>query len=315
MHGATTRFVYCSEVFFVVVSPTHRREACQSHDVLFPSLQPALTSAYPQHKMASRAIKYALVDRLVRPHVFALGRRVLAFRVLWRVLGDEVEAAWRAIVGSRRRSDDIVRRTGLASGNVSFFVSAVTGVFTKGKGSIKHGERPGTIYPAISYWVVLGSASDSDAASAELELFQQLGEANPSARIKYIVTVRADKQGGASLQSLDAMAAPLFVTLKDHRDSFTQRKVLRSARNLGVEDTAIAKLVVVDAVNCGQRLYEACAGFWEQKLQLEFDMSQSDEDPGVSNSSPLSLEFAPPPASVSKSLDPGSSPPRSVYSF
>ena len=298
-------------IFCCRLTHTHRREACQSHDALFPSLQPAPTSAYPQHKMASRAIKYALVDRLVRPHVFAPGRRVLAFRVLWRVLGDEVEAAWRGIVGSRRRSDDIVRRAGLASGNVSFFVSAVTGVFTKGKGSIKHGERPGTIYPAISYWVVL----DSEAASAEVELFHQLGEANPSARIKYIVTVRADKQGGASLQSLDAMAAPLFVTLKDHRDSFTQRKVLRSARHLGLDDTAIAKLVVVDAVNCGQPLYEACAGFWEQKLQLEFDMSPSDEDAGVSNSSPLSLEFAPPPASVSRSLDPDSSPPRSVYSF
>ena len=241
-------------------------------DPSFPSLQSAVTHpSCPQHNLSSRAIKYALVDRLVRPHVFAPGRRVLAFRVLWRVLGDEVEAAWRGIVGSRRRSDDIVRHCR----SVSFFASAVTGVFTKDKSSvIVYGEGRRVIYPAISYWVVL----DSEAASAEVELFRQLGEANPTARIKNIVTARAHRQREAAAQSQDAVAAALFVALKDHGNRFTQQKVVTSARHLGVDDTAVAKLVVVDVANCGRQLHDVWKELCAQKLHLHLDMSPRDDD-------------------------------------
>ncbi|KAI0239087.1 hypothetical protein LSAT2_010152 [Lamellibrachia satsuma] len=303
----TTRSVYYSVVFVVVTShPRCLEQRTSDDDALFPSLQQTLTTQYPQHKMSSRSLKNALVAMLVRPHVFARGRRVMAFRVLWRVHGDELEAAWRDIVGFRRRSDDILRRHGAS--NVSFFVSAVTGVFTKGKGSIKYGEGPGAVYPAVSYWVVLSSMSDSDAAATEQNLFWLLGDANPLASVKHIVTVRADKSGN-NVQSLETMAAPLFVTLKDHRDSFTQRKVEASARHLGLSDTVIAKLVVVDVVGCGRQLYEVVAGLHERKLQLELDISSPDDS--------VSLEFVPPTEALgtAESTAPTMSPPHTMYSF
>ena len=158
-------------------------------------------------------------------------------------------------------------------------MSAVTGVFTKDKSSvnIKYGERSRAIYPAISYWVVLDGESESGAYNDDL--FRQLREANPLASLKYIVTVQSDTPG-TNLQSLDTMAAPLFVTLKDHNDNFTQRKVEASAQHLslGLSDTAIAKLVVVDVVGCGRQLHEVWVGLCAQKLQLEFDISPPGDD-------------------------------------
>ena len=260
--------------------------------------------------MSSRAMKDALVNQLVRPHVFEASRRVLAFRVLWRVHEDDLEAAWLDVVDSRRRSDEILRRRAQTAGDVSFFVSAVTGVFTKGRGSIKHGMPPGEIYPAISYWVVLGSESESDAVVTEQSLFRDIGEANPTASIKYIVTVRA-----APL-SLEAMAAPLFVTLKDHKDGFTQRKVQQSARHLGLSDTAIAKLVVGD-IRCGLQLLNSHACLCERNLVLEFDMEPPDGSTNVPGVPPLALQFVPPAATLisPESADPRSSPPHPAYSY
>ncbi|KAK2175461.1 hypothetical protein NP493_730g01023 [Ridgeia piscesae] len=267
---------------------------------------PALLHQYPKHNLSSRSLKTALVDLLVRPHVFALGHRVLAFRVLWRVPDDDLAAAWRGIVGSRRRSDDIIRRTGLASGNVSFFVSAVTGVFTKGKGSIKYGEGPRTVYPAISYWVVIGGESESDDTVTEQELFHQLSHANPTAIIKYIVTAQTEMPRTAPL-SLDALAAPLFVTLKDHKNEFTQRKVQMSAQHLCLTDTAIAKLVVVGSV-CGHQLHEVCADLCAQKLLIHIDVPPPDCNLSSSDHSrapSVPVDWLPPEAAlhVSESTD------------
>ena len=261
--------------------------------------------------MSSRAMKDALVNLLVRPHVFESSRRVLAFRVLWRVHEDDLEAAWLDIVGCRRRSDEILRRRARTAGDVSFFVSAVTGVFTKGRGSIKHGAPPGEIYPAISYWVVLGSESESGAVETEQSLFRDIGAANPTASIKYIVTVRA-----APL-SLEAMAAPLFVTMKDHKDGFTQRKVQQSARHLGLGDTSIAKLVVGDIAGCGLQLLDSCACLRERNLVLEFDMESADARTNVPGSSPLAFEFVPPAATLtsSGSAEPQSSPQHTAYPY
>ena len=244
----------------------------------FPSFQPA---QYPKHNFSSRALKNALVDLLVRPHVFSLARRVVAFRIMWRVQTEELDAAWRDIVGFRRRSDDIVRRHG--KGDVSFFVSAVTGVFTKGRGSIKYGERPRTVYPAISYWVVLGGDRARDDA-AERVLFRHLGSANPTASMKYITTVQSSDSQVTESMSLDALAAPLFVSLKDHSNNFTHRKVQESAQHLGLEDTVVAKMVVVDVPGCGRQLHGVCAALLAQKLQVECDVSLPLEDgPGNSD--------------------------------
>ena len=240
-------------------------------DASFRSLQ---FCQYPKHNLSSRALKNALVELLVRPHVFSLERRVLAFRIMWRVQAEELEAAWRGIVGYRRRSDDIVRRCRSKSDrpDVGFFVSAVSGVFTKDKGRLESGERPRVIYPAISYWVVLSADADTDAAAGCL--FRLLRESNPAATIKYIVTVRS----ASVQQSLESVAAPLFVTLKDHNDSFTQRKVQSSAQHLGLRDAIIAKLVVVDVAGCGRPLFDVWTGLCAQKLLLEFDISPPDGD-------------------------------------
>ena len=195
---------------------------------------------------------------------------MLAFRIMWRVQAEELEAAWRDIVGFRRRSDDIVRRHG--EGDVSFFMSAVTGVFTKGRGSIKDGERRRTVYPAISYWVVLGGDRARDDAT-ERVLFRHLGSANPTASIKYITTVQSSDSNVTESASLDVLAAPLFVTLKDHSNNFTHRKVQESAHHLGLTDTSVAKMVVVDVPGCGRQLLGVSAALLAQKLHVELDVS------------------------------------------
>ena len=110
---------------------------------------------YPRHSLEGQALKEALRREIVTP-VIARCDQVLAFRVVWRETDETaLDAAWDAVALQRRKCDAVVR----AHPDTEFFVSSITGIFTKG--AVK-GFKPRSIFPAVSYWMVTTPGINED---------------------------------------------------------------------------------------------------------------------------------------------------------
>ena len=191
---------------------------------------------YPHNNLQCPFLKEALTREFVTP-VIQHGDQPFAFRVVWRQTDDEpLEAAWDAIAIQRQRCDAVLR----AQPNVEFFVSAVTGVFTK---SATKGIKPRAVLPAVSYWVVMVPCANShDDNALPWRLTSQLHGVCADAECKAITvqTRRSSSSEGAA-----NISAPLYVALKDHRSRFIKRRVDRSLRMLGDDNEARAPSRVV----------------------------------------------------------------------
>ena len=226
---------------------------------VFQMLQSPSGGRFPQHNLASIPIKKALARVLVLPMVQKKACSVLAFRVLWRdAATDKLKESWQRIVEYRIQCDQAMCQVA----SLKFFVSAVTGVFTKAR-SVQTSAT--NIFPAISYWLVL-----EDANFCEGPLFRQLTDMFSGASVKYILTQHT--VSGTALP-LDSFAAPLYVTLKDFKNSYVRSKVDESAQLCGTQDAAISKLVVCDRERFGDELQMAWTELTETyRLPIAFEV-------------------------------------------
>ena len=163
---------------------------------------------HPAKNLYGKAVKRALCSHVVEP-VRAFGHSVLAFRVIWRVDGDELSRAWDTVLSQRRLCDQVVARLP----SVQMFVSCVTGVFT----NPAQGRSDTPVYPAVSYWAACeGRAS----CGTSRDLSRMLNIACPSAAFKYIeMPAFWDEH-----KSLADDCATLFVALKEHNGEFVYQK-------------------------------------------------------------------------------------------
>ena len=180
---------------------------------------------YPENNLQGANLKEALCREIVLP-VVANGDQILAFRVVWRETETSREAAWESIVQQRRRCDAVVR----AHHGVEFFVSSITGVFTKGNAK---GLKPGAIFPAVSYWMVTVSGVDDDMMC--LQVKSRMCSVYPHVNIKAIKTLAS-----RSSDVVTCFSGSLYVVLKDHRSSYIRRRVDRSLDSLGDDTEAVA---------------------------------------------------------------------------
>ena len=167
---------------------------------------------YPLNKLRGIGIKREIREHLVVP-VCESGDRTRAFRVIWRVSGDDLAHAWDTIVSNRRLCDEVVARTEA----LQTFVSCISGVFNKA-GRCRGEVKP--VYPAVSYWAV----SDATTADGSGEMVQRLMATFPHVQVKEIKPFLH----GESQQSIAANCEMLFVALKDHRGGFVNEKINRS---------------------------------------------------------------------------------------
>lgn len=220
----------------------------------------------PLNSLDNVQIRNALVEHVIRPHVFQARRRVEAFRVIWRKNGAQaLDSAWNHIHHWRQDCDDIIRAVGNPS--CLFFFSAVTGLYNKSKARTVAAYCD--IYPAISYYVVLlldSSLSFVDFAAPVMSRF-------PDAQTKQILS-HSDRFD----PDLRYLSAPLFAALKDCSSSFVRDKIERSTSSLQLSAasgeigaTAVAKLVVTKP-DLVQAMSHAYASIMEVAPYLELQI-------------------------------------------
>ena len=158
-------------------------------------------------------LKASLSRDLVTP-VVCRGDLVQAFRVVWRETADDsLETAWHTIALQRRKCDAVVR----AHPNVEFFVSSITGMFTKGSSK---GFKPRAVFPAISYWMVTTPDDDDGGDSRVQEVMHRLRKIFARAEIKPITAQRRPLPDAVA-----DISAPLYVVLKDHNSGYIRRRL------------------------------------------------------------------------------------------
>ena len=177
-------------------------------------------SRYPLNNLQCTVLKTALSRDLVTP-VVCRGDLARAFRVVWREASyDSLEAAWHTIALQRRKCDAVVR----AHPGVEFFVSSITGMFTKGSSK---GYKPRAVFPAISYWMVTSPDGD-DGGDSRAEVMCRLREVCARVEIKPITAQRRPVP-----DSVADISAPLYVVLKDHNSGYIRRRLEHSFNMLG----------------------------------------------------------------------------------
>ncbi|KAI0239088.1 hypothetical protein LSAT2_010153 [Lamellibrachia satsuma] len=207
---------------------------------------------YPHNNLQCPVLKEALTRELVTP-VIRLGDQTFAFRIVWRETSESLEAAWDAVALQRRKCDTLLR----AQPNVEFFVSSITGVFTK---SATRGLKPRAIFPAVSYWIVTNpNANDVNSDDIQWRISRQLHTVCTNAEFK---PIKAQMQRFSEPAAY--ISASLFVVLKDHRSGYIRRRVDRSLHVLGdvSEARAPARVVVLHSSKYRERIMNA-----EQTLQ------------------------------------------------
>ena len=187
---------------------------------------------YPLNKLRGIGIKREIREHLVVP-VCESGDRTRAFRIIWRLAGDDLAHAWDTIVSNRRLCDEVVAETE----SLHMFVSCISGVFNKA-GRCQGQVKP--VYPAVSYWAVF----DASKADSSGKMVQRLMATFPAVQVKEIKPFLH----GQSQQSIAANCEMLFVALKDHRGGFVNEKICRSLVHGGCADVSYncrnARLVV-----------------------------------------------------------------------
>ena len=217
---------------------------------------------YPRSKLDSVAIIRAVTSQLLEP-VLSAGDHVTAFRVTWRMSGEQLDAAWRTIITLRERLDAAVLR----APGVQFFVSSISGVYTKGP----KGFTPTDIFPAINYWMVSDGCQDNDPVMTLMSLQRVV----PDAAVKQIHVSRR-----RTASELVLLRAPLLVVFKDHNSRYIRRRIVASIEQLRLSPTAAlqtpVKLVVASDGRYTARMRTACAAFKRVGLRVTYQIEDGD---------------------------------------
>jgi len=215
---------------------------------------------YPHNNIQYPVLKTALSRELVAP-VVRHGDLVFAFRIIWRQTTESLEAAWDSVALQRRNCDGVMR----AQPNIEFFVSSITGVFTK---SATKGANTAPIFPAISYWVATTlSTNDGECEDMYWRIIHQLQGLCADAELKPI------KAQTRRFKEVDAcISASLYVVLKDHRSGYIRWRVDRSLSVLGdvSEARAPARIVVMPSSKYREHIMNAEHTLSEASLCSDF---------------------------------------------
>ena len=146
-------------------------------------------------------MKEALLSHVVAPIVLHNELITSAYRVTWRVSENLIDEAWAKIHDHRQRCDAAI--SGVPG--VCFFVSAITGVFSK---PTRKCQTPKAIYPAISYWLVSNRECELD----KREIVECFEIATFGAEVK-----RVEGRFGRTPHGVtEEKSAGLFITVKDY---------------------------------------------------------------------------------------------------
>lgn len=202
-------------------------------------------------------LKAALSRELVTP-VVCRGDLARAFRIVWRETGDSLRDAWESIALQRQRCDAIVS----AQANVEFYVSSITGVFTKGSSK---GFTPRAVFPAISYWMV--STPDLDIGDVRAQVMRRLRDVSARAQFKPITAQRR-----VATDTVTDLSAPLYVVLKDHNSGYIRRRLEHSMNILDdvSEAHAPSRIVVMPNSKYLDHLTNAVPTLLEASLCTDF---------------------------------------------
>ena len=219
------------------------------------------SSRYPLNNLQCPMLKEALSRELVTP-VVRRGDVTRTFRIIWREMGDSLMAAWDSIALQRRRCDAVVR----ALPNVEFYVSSITGVFTKGSWK---GFKPSAIFPAISYWMV--TTPDVDIGDVRAQVMRRLQDVNARAQFKPITAQRR-----LPSDTVADLSAPLYVVLKDHNSGYIHRRLEHSLNVLSdiSEAHAPSRIVVLPNSKYRNHLTNAVSTLLHAGLCTDFHIAE-----------------------------------------
>lgn len=194
----------------------------------------------PLNIVASKSIRDALTNIIVRPLICQASRVVNSFRVVWRYTNaSDVNSSWLQILQRRAICDAIVRR----HRGVDFFFSAVAGLYNK---SCRRADAWAMgITPAISYFVVGEGILNGDLGTS---LWKRIQTELEGAELKTISTRRPTNVAAAD--EAGNVAAPLFIVLKDYNSKYVSQQLgsccPRDGSTAAGQSPIIAKLVVVN---------------------------------------------------------------------
>ncbi len=180
---------------------------------------------HPNHTVTSASARDCLKTQLVEP-VVSLGFNVQAVRITWKSPND-METIWARITEIQNSLDAAVNTIR----GVKMVISTINGLYTH---TLKAGELPKNVRPAIAYWIVHDNCDPNVAMQA---IRQGTAEFHWTE-----VDVRAIYR--ESLVTVKDCCSALFSAMKDYNSRWVSNKVEMSLGTL--QDGCVCKMYVHD---------------------------------------------------------------------